>query len=92
MGAYRYTIGTSGRPGGVDDPAVRAAGSMGDWNQARDGAIGTHRDAGGQCGDAIEAGVHADGRACILHMGMKSGALGRRKAKGVCLRNARMNE
>jgi len=40
--------------GGVDGPAV---GSMGDWNQARDGPICTHTDAGGQCADAIEAGI-----------------------------------
>jgi len=37
-----------------------------DWNQARDGVIGEHTDAGGQCTDAVEAGVRADGLACIL--------------------------
>jgi len=42
MGASRYTTGTSGRSGGVDSPVVRAVGSMGDWNQARDGPIGAH--------------------------------------------------
>jgi len=36
-------------------------GSMGDWNQARDGATGTHTDAGGQCTDAIEAGISVMG-------------------------------
>jgi len=45
--------------GGVDGPAVQAAGKMGDWNQARDGAIGAHTDAGGQCTDAD---IGADGR------------------------------
>jgi len=62
--------------GGIDGRAVQAAGSMGDWNQARDGAIGTHTDAGGQCTDAMEAGVRVDGPACTLHTGMRSGSLG----------------
>jgi len=53
--------------GGVDGPAVQAAGSMGDWNQTRDGPIGTYTDAGEQCTDSIEAGFYADGLACILH-------------------------
>jgi len=61
--------------GGVDSLAVRAAGSMGDWNQVRGGAISTHTDAGGQCADAIKAGIRADGLACILHTGMRIGSL-----------------
>jgi len=48
IGASRYAIGTSDRPGS-DGPALRAAGSnrsIGDWNQARDGAIGADMQAG----------------------------------------------
>jgi len=67
--------------GGVDGPAVRAAGSMGNWNQARDAAIGPHKDAGGHCANAIEAGVRADGLARILHTGTRSGRLGRAKSR-----------
>jgi len=62
--------------GGVDSPAVRAAGSMEDWNQARDGTIGAHTDAGGQCADATEAGIRADGLTHILHTGTRSGGFG----------------
>jgi len=78
MGASRYTIGTAAGLGGVDDPAVRAAGSMGDLNQARDEAISARTDAGGQCADAIEAGVRAVGPVRILHTDTKS--LGRAKS------------
>jgi len=63
--------------GGVDGPAVRSAGSMGDWNQARDGDA--YIDAGGQCANALEAGVRGDGPARILHRGTRSGGLGRTK-------------
>jgi len=77
MGASRYTTGTSGRLGGVDGLAVWAAGSMGDWNQVRDGTIGAHTDAGA---DRIEAGVDGDRPACILHMGTRSGGLKRAKS------------
>jgi len=45
---------------GSGGPAVRAAGSMGDWDQARDGAIGAHIDAGGRSTDATEAGIGGD--------------------------------
>jgi len=62
-----------------------AAGSMGDWNQTKDGAIGTHTDAGGQL-----TGICADRVARILHTGMRSGGLGRRKARRGCLRNVQL--
>jgi len=39
-------------------------------------ATGTHIGTGGQCADTIEAGVGADGPACILHTGMGSVGLG----------------
>jgi len=66
--------------GATHCPAVRAAASMGDWNPARDGPIGAHTDAGGQCADAIEANIRVDGQARILHTGTKSGGLGRVKS------------
>jgi len=51
-------------------------------------AIGAHTGAGGQCADAIETGVGADGPARILHTGTGSGAFGGRKAERGYLRNA----
>jgi len=42
-------------------------------------AIGAHTCAGGQCADAIEADVDADGPACIVRTGTGSGCLGRPK-------------
>jgi len=47
----------------------------------RDGSIGVHTDTGGQCTDAIEAGVHADGPACVLHTGTRRGGLGLAKSE-----------
>jgi len=67
MGISHYTTGTS---------TGSRAGSMGDWNRVTDRAIGAHTDAGKQCTDTIEAGVRADGPACILHMGTRSGGFG----------------
>jgi len=66
--------------GGVDSPAVQAAGSMRDWNQARDGPTGAHTDIGGQCADGTEASVDADGPARTLHTGMRSRSLGQVKS------------
>jgi len=68
--------------GGVDGLAVRAAGSMKDRNQARDGAIDVHIDAGGQCSDAIEAGVGVTGRHAYYTRVRETGALGARKRDG----------
>jgi len=53
-------------------------------------AIGAHTGAGGQCADAIETGVGADGPARILHMGTEAGALDGLKAERGCLHNARL--
>jgi len=47
-----------------------------------------HAHIGAQCADTVEAGVDADGPACILHMGMGSGSMSRQKAERGCLRNA----
>jgi len=55
---------------------------MGDRNQARDGPVGAHTNAGRQCADPMEAGVRADEPARILHTGTRSGALRGRKAGG----------
>jgi len=73
---------------GADGPAVRAVSSMGNWNQARDRPTGTHTDASRQCTDAVEAGIHTDGPARILHTGTRSVGLGRAKSGRGCLRNA----
>jgi len=67
---------------GGDGSALRAAGSMGDWNQARDGAISAHTDAGGQCSDAVEAGVGVTGRHAYYTRVRETGALGGRKRYG----------
>jgi len=73
-------MGQSAGLGGVDGSAVQAAGSTGDWNPAKDGHIGAHTDAGGQCTDATEASIHADGLARILHMCTRSSGLGQVKS------------
>jgi len=44
-------------------------------------AIGAHTGTGGQCADATETGIGADGSKRMLHMGMGSGALGWQKAE-----------
>jgi len=73
MGASCYAIAqVVGRPGKR---------RMGNWNQVRDEAIGAHIDASGQYADAIEAGIGADGPACILHTGTRSGGLGQVKSR-----------
>jgi len=42
--------------------------------------VGAHTGAGGQCANAIQIGVGADGPARILHTGTESGCLGRAKS------------
>jgi len=54
-------------------------------------AIGACTGSGGQCADAIETGVGADGPERILHTGIgEAGALGGRKAEWSCLLNSRL--
>jgi len=50
-----------------------------DWALGTGQAIGAHTGAGGQCTDAIKAGVGADGLA-LIHMGIGNGSI--RRAKG----------
>jgi len=47
-----------------------------DWALSTGWAIIAHTVAGGQCTDAVEAGIGADRLACTLHTGMGSGGLG----------------
>jgi len=82
MGASLYTIGTSGRLGRRCRPSSTDSRSHGRLEpNERWSYRNTHTDAGGQCADAIEAGVHADGPARILHTGIRIGDLGRAKSK-----------
>jgi len=57
------------------------------------GSTGTHTGTGGQCTDAVKAGVGADGLACI-HTGMGTWKrrlwVGERQGRG-CLQNAQLD-
>jgi len=77
--------------GGVVGPAVLTAGSMGDWNQTKDGAIDAQTDASGRCADAVDAGVRAMGWHAYYTWVREAAALGERKAGRGFLRNARLD-
>jgi len=71
---------------------ARHASLHADWALKNGQAVGARTGAGGQCADAIEASVGADGPTCInLHTGTGSGFLaGERRGPG-CLCNVRLD-
>jgi len=68
-----------------DRPAMRHGRQIGHCNGHYQQAIGAHTGAGGQCPDAIETGVGADGPARIVHTGTGSGRGLRRAKRGTGL-------